>query len=285
MEGRVLLIDYHPNNRKLLRQQFELEGLDVTETTTGEEGIQTAIRTMPQVILVNAMLPDMLGVDVARRLREINRTKHVFLMMLGGEDNREQRLTGLDAGANDFIDSPIDPELVALRVRNALHRRSQDNTIDPATGMPAGRHVQDELLNLLRKPEGEWALVRFRVLHLDPLREAHGFVAGANLLRGAARVLAEVLARDNVEDDFLGYGGHDDFIVITHQDRVESLIADATAQFAQEAASHYDETEHERGYIESEGQKFALATLRVRSVTPADGPFYDIRSLSEAIAG
>ena len=269
MEGRILLIDYHPNNRKLLRQQFELEGWEVTEMTTGEEGIQTAIRTMPQVILLNAMLPDMLGVDVAQRLREINRTKHVYLMMLGGEDNREMRLTGLDAGANDFIDSPIDPELVALRVRNALNRRSQDNTIDPTTGMPAGRHVQDELLNLLRKPEGEWALVRFRVLRIDPLREVHGFVAGDNLVRGVARILAEGLASDDIEDDFLGYGGHDDFIVITHQDRIDSLVADAQEKFAQEIASYYDEAECERGYIESEGQQFPLATLRARSVTPA----------------
>ena len=123
------------------------------------------------------------------------------------------------------------------------------------------------------------------MLRLDPLREVHGFVAGDNLLRGVARLLAEVLAGDDIEDDFLGYGGHDDFIVITHQDRSESLIADAQAKFTQEIASHYDEAEHERGTIESEGQKFALATLRVRSVTPADGPFYDIRSLSEAIAG
>lgn len=285
MEGRVLLIDYHPNNRKLLRQQFEAEGLEVTETLTGEAGIQAAIRTMPQVILVNAVLPDILGVNVARRLRAINRTKHVFLMMLGGEDNRQQRLAGLEAGANDFIDSPIDPELVALRVRNAIHRHNQDNTIDPTTGMPAGRHVQDELMNLLRNPEGTWALVRFRLTRMEPFREAHGFVAGDNFVRSVARILAEILARDNLEDDFLGYGGHDDFIVITHQERVDTLVADAQERFAHIIASYYDTAERECGYIEFEGHRSPLATLRVRSVTPADGPFYDIRSLSEAIAG
>jgi len=285
VEGRILLIDYHPNNRKLLRQQFELEGLEVIETTTGEEGLQTAIRTMPQAILLNAMLPDMLGVDVATRLREIARTKHIYLMMLGGEDDHQQRLTGLDAGANDFINSPIDPELVALRVRNALNRRSKDNTIDPTTGMPAGRHVQDELLNLLRQPEGDWALVRFRVRKVDPLREVHGFVAGDNLVHGVARILAEVLANDDIEDDFLGYGGQDDFVIITKQTRVASLIAEAQEKFAAEVGTYYDEADCERGYVESDGQQFPFATLRARSVTPADGPFYDIRSLSEALAG
>lgn len=285
MKERILLIDDHSNNRKLLHQQFEIEGWDVIETTTGAEGIQVAVRTMPQVILLNAVLPDMPGIDVARRLREINRTKHIFLMMLGGEDNRQQRLSGLEAGANDFIDSPIDPELVALRVHNALNRRKQDNTVDPITGMPSGRWVQEELMNLLRDPDGTWALVRFRLTGMEPFREAHGFVAGDTLVRGVSRILAEALANDEVENDFLGYGGHDDFIVITHQDRVASLITDVQEKVAHTIGLHYAAAERERGYIEFEGRQSPLATLRARSVTPQDGPFYDIRSLSEAIAG
>jgi PleD family two-component response regulator len=285
VEGRVLLIESHSNTRELLHQQFELEGLEVSEATTGADGLQAAMRFIPQVILLNVFLPDMPGVDVARRLREINRTKHVFLMMLGGEENREQRLIGLDAGANDFIDSPVDPELVALRVRNAINRRNQDNTTDPTTGLPAGRGVQDELLALLREPEGGWALARFRILKVGPFREVHGFVAGDTLVRGTARILAEALARDDIEQDFLGYGGHDDFIVITHRDRVDSLQAEVQVQFEQHIHAYYDAAECEQGYVEFEGKRHPLATLRVRSVTQDDGPFYDIRSLSEAIAG
>lgn len=285
MEGRVLLIESHNNNRKLLRQQFELEGLEVSEATTGADGLQTAMRFIPQVVLLSTFLPDMTSVDVTRRLREINRTKHVFLMMLGGEENREQRLVSLDAGANDFINSPIDPELVALRVRNAINRRNQDNTTDPTTGLPAGRGVQDELLTLLRDPEGDWALARFHILKLAPFREVHGLVAGETLVCGVGRVLVEALARDDIEQDFLGYGGHGDFIVITHRDRMDSLRAEVQAQFKQQLQAYYAAAECEQGYIEFEGKQHPLATLRVRSVTPDDGPFYDIRSLSEAVAG
>lgn len=285
MEGRVLLIDSHSNTRKLLRQQFELEGLEVSEATTGTDGLQTAMRFIPQVVLMGDFLPDMSGVDVARRLREINRTKHIFLMMLGGEDNREQRLFSLDAGVNDFINSPIDPELVTLRVRNAINRRNQDNTTDPTTGLPAGRRVQDELLALLRDPEGDWALARFRILSMTAFREARGFVAGEAMVRGVARILAEALAADDIEQDFLGYGGHDDFIVITHRDRIASLQAEVQAQFEQQLHTHYGAAECEQGYIEFEGKQHPLAALRVRSITPDDGPFYDIRSLSEAITG
>ncbi len=285
MEGRVLLIEDHDGNRALLTQQFVKEGFEVAEAVTAADGIKAAIRLMPQVVVLSLSLPDMPGVEVARRLREINRTKHVFLMLLGDKNDREQRLAGLDMGANDFIDSPFDPELVALRVRNAIHRKNLDNLTDPATGLPAGRQVHDELLNLLQSPAGDWALMRFRILKLDPLREAYGLSAGDKLVGAVARLLAEALAHDDIHNDFLGYGGHDDFIVITHQDRASVLEAEVRAAFEREIGAHYSATDRKRGYIEWDGQQYTLAALRVRCVTPADGPFYDIRSLSEAIAG
>ena len=181
------------------------------------------MRLIPPVILLSTNLPDMPSIDVAQRLRTINRVKHVWLMMIGDKDNRSERLTGLDAGANDFIISPIDADLVSLRVRNALTRQNQENHTDPITGMPAGRGVQEELLQLVRDREGDWALMRFRVQNLDPLREVSGMLTGNDMLRSTARILAEALSQNAVEDDFLGYGGLDDFIIITHQDRVQSL--------------------------------------------------------------
>lgn len=290
MEGRVLLIEDHNGNRELLSEQFIQEGLEVAEATSGADGLKTAARFMPQVILISTSLPDMSGVEVARRLREINRTKHTFLMLFGDEENRQERIASLESGANDFIDSPLDPELVALRVRNAINRKNLENITDPTTGLPAGRQVHDELLSLLRMPEGDWALMHFRILKLDPFREAYGFMAGEKLLHSTARLLAEALAHDEIEtassfNDFIGYGGHDDFIIITHEERSATLEAEVQAAFAQSLADHYGEDVYAQGYIEIDGRQQPLATLRVRCVTPADGPFYDIRSLSEAIAG
>lgn len=285
MEGRVLLIEDHDGNRELLSTQFIQEGLEVAEATNGADGLKTAARFMPQVILISTSLPDMSSVELIRRLREINRTKHTFLILFGDEDNRQERITSLESGANDFVDSPLDPELIALRVRNAIKRKNLENITDPITGLPAGRQVHDELLNLLRTPEGDWALMHFRILKLAPFREAYGFMAGEKLIHDAARLLAEALAHDEIENDFIGYGGRDDFIVITHQKRSAALEAEVQAAFARSLVEHYGEAAHAQGYIEVDGRQHPLAVLRVRCVTPADGPFYDIRSLSEAIAG
>ncbi len=285
MEGRVLIIEDHQGNRELLKKQIEEVGIEVYEAENGEDGIQAAVRSMPQVVLISTSLPDMPGFKVVEKLRSIKRTQHEFLMMLGDEDNRQERLSGLDIGANDFIASPFDPDLVALRVRNAINRANQESTTDPTTGLPAGRLVQDQLRALLRDPEGKWCLFRFRILHVGPFRDGYGFLAGQELLRGAARIMAEALGDTDTQMDFLGYLGNDDFMVIIGQDRAEAFEAEVRRQFDNENGSHYSFFDREKGYIEVEGEEYPLASLRVLRVTPEDGPFYDIRSLSEAIAG
>ena len=285
MEGRVLIIEDNKRNRNLLRRRFVMDGLEVGEATTGAEGITEAIRLIPPVILLSTSLPDMPGIEVAERLRAINRTKHVWLMMIGDKDNRSERLTGLDTGANDFITSPIDADLVALRVRNALNRQNQENQTDPITGMPAGRGVQAALRQLVRDREGDWALMRFCVQHLDPLREVYDLATGSDMLRETARILAEALSQDAIEDDFLGYGGLDDFIVITHQNRVQSLISEIENSFETAINATYTPGDRERGCITFENQDYPLAAIRIQSVTPQEGPFYDIRSLTEALSG
>lgn len=291
MDGRVLVIEDQEGNRELIKARLDMEGLQVTEASTGQEGLHSAVRAIPQVILMSTSLPDISGLEVTRHLRRINRTKHIFVMLIGDEDNRDERLAGLEVGANDFVTSPIDVDLVTLRVRNAIQRSNQANHTDPVTGMPAGRSVQEQLLRLIRDPEGTWRLMHFRVRNLNPFREVYGFMAGDDLLRGTARLIASALGRDDggthhrIEDDFLGFGGRDDFIVITDQDRATDLMEEILGQFDQEVGSHYDFREREQGGIEYEGKTYALASLDVNTVAPNDGPFYDIRSLSEALAG
>jgi PleD family two-component response regulator len=286
VKGRVLIIEDREDNRALLRERFEQDEIEVIEAETGEAGLKKALRVIPQVIVLSTSLPNASGLEIAERLRDINRTKHVFLMMMGDEENRKERLTALEAGANDFVTIPVDPDLVALRVRNAIQRANSENTTDPITGMPAGRRVQTELMRLVREdPEGDWALMRFHVRNLDPFREVHGFMAGDDILRATARLLAEALGQESVEEDFMGFGGHDDFIVITDADRADDLRKDIQAAFEGTVGSFYDFLEREQGTIEFEGKQYPLAGLTVHTVVSEDGPFYDIRSLTEVLAG
>ncbi len=285
LKGRVLVVDHDESIRQLVKEHLEADGLEVAEAPTGRQGLDCALRSIPQAVLVSTSLPDIPGIEVIRRLRQVVRTQHIFAMLVGDKDDRAERLAGLEAGASDFVSGSIDIDLVMLRIRNAIQRANQNSNTDPVTGMPAGRGVQDQLMRLVRDSAGTWAVMHVRVRDLAPFREVYGFMAGDDLLRSLARIVAEVLGRYGVENDFLGYGGHDDFIVIADQSRSEKLIDEILAQFYLQVGSHYGFRERERGCIEYEGHTYPLASLRISRVTPEDGPFYDIRSLSEALAG
>ncbi|MBN1487914.1 MAG: response regulator [Anaerolineae bacterium] len=286
MEGRILIIEDSIANSRVLQKNFTEAGAEVEVAQTGSEGFDLATRLLPQVIVLSTSLPDMPGSDLAQRLRGIKRTEHIFLLMLADEDIHSERLNVLALGANDFVASPFDPVEVTLRVGNALRRANMSNRTDPITGLPAGSLVQDQLRHLVMEdPEGSWALVRFRLLNLDPYRESYGFMAAADLLRMAARLLAEALNRDDVADDFLGYGGNDDFIIITVQSRAESLISEVVKEFNQKVGSHYKEEDLAQGFIKVDDEQAHLAQLVAHSISPKDGPFYDIRSLTEELSG
>ncbi len=286
MEGRVLIIEDNKANSKVLQQHFEEAGFTVEVAKTGEKGCNIAVRFLPQAIVLSMSLPDMSGADVAQCLRSFARTEHVYLMMLADEDVYHERLSVLELGANDFVASPFDPVEVTLRVRNALRRANTANRTDPTTGLPAGLLLQEQLRRILnRDPDDAWGLIRFRLMNLGPFREVHGFMAVDELLRTVARLLAEALSRDDIAKDFLGYGGNNDFVVITTSERAPALVDEASEAFQNAIKAHYSKEERKQGHIMVDGEPAPLLELRAKCITPEDGPFYDIRSLTEALAG
>ena len=285
MDGRVLLIEDNTGNCQVLQKYLGAAGMQVEVASRGAEGLSLALQHLPQAIIVSDTLPDMPGSAVVEQLRDRTATHHIFVMFLADTDIHRERLNALDMGADDFIASPFDPDEVVLRVRNALRRVNSINLTDPITGLPAGKLIQEQLRRVIQEPEGEWALLRAHVRDLEAFRESYGFQAASNFLRGVGRILAVALSKEAVADDFLGYGGNDDFIIFTHRERIASLKAEVEAQFEQEAKTHYGFIDRQRGFVLIDRQRHPLASLRIHCITPQDGPFYDIRSLSEALAG
>ena len=130
--GHVLVVDDEEMNRELLRDLLEGQGHQVTEAENGEQGLQKVKENPPDVILLDVMMPGMDGFEVCRRLKADPETAPIPVLLVTALTERSDRLTGIEAGANDFISKPVDTQDVILRVRNAvytmhLHRTVQEN--------------------------------------------------------------------------------------------------------------------------------------------------------------
>ncbi len=118
--GKVLVVDDEPENAQLLRQVVEVLGHEVEEAGDGESALRLVQRWMPDVVLLDVMMPRMDGFEVCRRLRADRKTAHLRIIMITALTERKDRLSGISSGANDFLSKPIDTTEVMLRVQNAM---------------------------------------------------------------------------------------------------------------------------------------------------------------------
>ncbi|MDT8344235.1 MAG: PleD family two-component system response regulator [Thermohalobaculum sp.] len=120
MPARVLVVDDVPTNRLLLR--FKLTGryFEVLEAPDGEAALDIARREDPDLILLDVMMPGLDGIETCRRLKSDPRTRHIPVMMLTALDKPQDRVLGLEAGADDFLSKPHDDDTLFARVNNLV---------------------------------------------------------------------------------------------------------------------------------------------------------------------
>lgn len=147
---KVLIVDDEPHIVEFLRMGFDYEGFDVSVATTGTEALSVATAQHPDIIILDVMLPRLSGLDVARRLR---RTEDVAIIMLTAREAVDDRVAGLDTGADDYVTKPFAFKELMARVRAVLRRRGkslervlafQDVTLDRETRVVtrAGRTIE-----------------------------------------------------------------------------------------------------------------------------------------------
>ena len=118
--GRVLVVDDEPKNRELLRALLEAHGHQVSEAVDGKEGLSATSEQLPDVVLLDVMMPNLDGVEACRRLKSDPKTASIPVLLVTALSDRKERLEGIKAGASDFITKPVDTADLVLRVRNAV---------------------------------------------------------------------------------------------------------------------------------------------------------------------
>ena len=121
--GRVLVVDDDPKCLRLLRAYLAPEGYEVLEAGSGEEALETARSQSPDVVIVDALMPILSGYDVCRILKSDPVTRLLPIVLVSSLDERDDRVRGIDAGADDFLTRPLDRLEIVMRVR-ALVRQN-----------------------------------------------------------------------------------------------------------------------------------------------------------------
>jgi diguanylate cyclase (GGDEF)-like protein len=237
---RILVVDDHPDNVDILDARLSSRGYVVETATNGQEALDKVQANPPHLILCDVMMPLMDGYEVSRRIKADTALPYVPIILVTARDSTQDKVEGLDAGADDYITKPINfPELEA-RVRSMLRIKKLQDELDEAnkrlkklsitdglTGLFNHRHIHQLLHEEWQRTQRTNEPLAVVMLDLDKFKQVndtYGHPTGDVILYETAQILEET-AR---EIDMVGRYGGEEFIAI-----LPSSDEDAAAQFAE----------------------------------------------------
>jgi diguanylate cyclase (GGDEF)-like protein len=199
----VLLVDDAPANLEALNAVLGAD-YDLIFATSGQEALDLARDQLPDLILLDVMMPGMDGYEACRQLQADPRTKGIPVIFVTAMDHEEDEAAGLDAGAIDYLTKPIRASIVKARVRNHLDlKRARDlleslSITDPLTGLPNRRHFDAVLETEVRRAVRTMNHIGLLMCDLDHFKaynDFYGHPAGDWCLQEVASVFRDTFRR------------------------------------------------------------------------------------------
>ncbi len=272
--GRLLIIEMDARLAETLSQHFDAEGYEILTALTCQEGITLAQTSRPNLILLATRMPDKSGLDTLRVLRDKPRTGHIPVMVLAGRQEIVLQNKLLEEGAYDFIEKPLDLDILTLRVRNALRRAEREGLTEPRTGLPTGRLIQERVQAL--EDELGWYRIDLTIADFSVFRDLYGFVTANEALRFAGNLIAQTLNEHGSSDDFVGHvTNSEDFVIVTTLADGPDLSTALANRVTQELESFYNFMERDQGYVmveDGSGERVCKPLMSARITTSQGAP-------------
>jgi diguanylate cyclase (GGDEF)-like protein len=285
MSERVLVADDDPDILSVVKVNFELEGFQVDTAVDGEDALMKSTANPPDVIVLDIMMPRMDGLTALHRLRGQASTANVPIILLTARGLTEDRVRGLELGADDYITKPFDINELVARVGAVIRRTQAARDLSPLTGLPGNFRITAEIEAKI-KSGASFALVHGDLDNFKAFNDHYGFMRGDEVIRFCASCLGTSASDLGISDPFVGHIGGDDFVAIIPADMSEAYCKEVVQRFDDGILDLYDTADALRGYIEvidRRGERYAFPVVSL-SLGVASSEVRDINTQWEASA-
>ncbi len=263
MTERVLVADDDPDILTVVKINLELDGFEVDTAVDGEDAMAKATSTPPNVIILDIMMPRMDGLTALHRLRSQAGTANIPIILLTARGLPEDRVRGLELGADDYITKPFDITELAARVKAVLRRTQAARDLSPLTGLPGNFKITAEIEDCIRE-ERSFALVHGDLDNFKAFNDHYGFMRGDEVIRFCASSFTEAAESLGMAGAFVGHIGGDDFVAIIPPEMSELFAKEVIERFDDGILDLYDTADALRGYIEvidRRGERYAFPVV------------------------
>ena len=275
----ILIADDEDTILNMLTVAMTASNYNVILAHDGVEALEKIKEKKPDLVLLDLQMPRMDGFEVCRKVKSDVFLRHIPVIMLTAQNQVQTKVTGLEAGADDYVTKPFDLDELMARIRTILRRTRLGLEANPLTRLPGNVTIEKEILRRIEEK------APFAVLYVDlnsfkAYNDTYGFVAGDEVIKETAKI---ILSASKGESDFVGHIGGDDFVVVTVPDSWEALCQVIIARFDAKSPSFYKEADRACGYIETKDRKgqvtrFPLLSISIGVVTNL---YREIKSLGE----
>lgn len=240
----ILVADDEPINRSLIQRRLEREGYRVYTAENGREAVEITRETLPDLVILDVMMPEMDGLEACRLIKEDETTHDLPVIFLSARDETEMKVSGLTLGANDYISKPFKAEELLARVSVAIRlKRERDQlraSAEEARASAEIAHEQamtDALTGLLNRYGLQRALQREQsearryhrplsclLIDLDnfkTINDTYGHAAGDTALQQIANILTKAVRGS----DMVFRHGGEEFLVLLPETNLEGAAA------------------------------------------------------------
>jgi PleD family two-component response regulator len=283
----ILIADDDAAISKVLWLLLTSVGYQVELVQDGLALIDRAKATMPDVLLIDVMMPDMDGYEALRQLRNDTRTAHIPAILITARAETADLVSGFDSGADDYVTKPFHTNELLARVRSQLRRATRRPVRSPLTGLAGNILITEELRFRLRQ-SAPFALLYADLNNFKAFNDIYGFARGDRVIRLAANVIVAAVEGAG-ERGFVGHIGGDDFAIITVPPRIEQICQSVLSDFGQQVRALYDASDLAQGHIEGFDrhggyERFPITNLAIGGVTNLREQFADPEAIGRRAA-
>ena len=268
---KILIIDDTELMVKLTTDILSEKGYEVVSANNGLDGIKMVAAQKPDLVLLDIVMPGIDGFEVCKRLRGDENNYLMPIIMLTAQGDEDDKLTGLELGADDYITKPFNPRELISRVNNTLRRIDRNRSANPLSGLHGNTEIQSEID--YRIGNG----MKFSVLYLDvdnfkAYNDVYGFAHGDRGIKIIADIIINTVHTFGTQGDFIGHIGGDDFVIITFPEYSDILCENIIKDFDGKIPELYSDKDRQTGFICTTNRKgdmisYPLMTVSIAVVT------------------
>ena len=281
---RILTIDDDPDILDVLDLTLS-EYYDVVQAGNGEEGLKMVNTKNPNLIVCDYMMPVMTGKEFCKTMKKDILLSHIPIIMLTGKGEVKDMVGGIEAGADDYIVKPFEPDALLARIRMILRRTEQNLDANPLTHLPGNTTIMEKFQQCIEKDQtfavGYADLDKFKVYN-----DKYGFEKGDEVIKETARILIKAVKTTGDEDTFVGHVGGDDFIFIADDKIIDNICSSIIKEFDRISPSFYNEEDRTAGYIAGKDRqgneiKAGLLSISIGIVSNENNKITHVAQISE----